>query len=61
MLISTDRFTEVCRAMAEMGGIPDMAWAIVEHPLGSTTDEELRERARSATKQFLSIVLADRR
>ena len=56
MLISTDPFLDVCRSMAELGGMPDMEWAVVEHPLGSTTDEELRIRAKSATDQFVAIV-----
>jgi hypothetical protein len=56
MLISTGPFTDACKSMARIGGIPDMKWAIVQHPLGSTTDDELRERARSAVDQFVSIV-----
>ena len=56
MLIATDKFTEVCEAMAELGGIPDMQWATVEHPLGSTTTDELRLRAKSAAEQFVAIV-----
>ena len=56
MLISTEPFLDVCRSMAEMGGIPDMRWAVVEHPLGSTTDDELQSRAKSATDQFIVIV-----
>ncbi len=56
MLISTGPFTDACKSMARIGGIPDMEWAIVQHPLGSTTDDELRERARSAVDQFVGIV-----
>jgi hypothetical protein len=56
MLISTEKFYDVCVAMARMGGIADMQWAVVQHPLGSTTDEQLRERARAATDQFVAIM-----
>lgn len=56
MLIGTERFTDACKAMARIGGVPDIRWAIVPHPLGSATDEELWERARSAVDQFVSIV-----
>jgi len=56
MLIGTDRFIDACKAMARIGGIPDIRWAVVPHPLGSATDEELRERAHSALEQFLRIV-----
>jgi hypothetical protein len=61
MLISTPPFLDVCRSMAELGGMPDQRWAVVEHPLGSTTDDELRSRAKDATDQFVAIVTgADR-
>ena len=56
MLISTEPFLDVCRSMAQMGGLPDMRWAVVEHPLGSATDDELRARAKAATDQFIAIV-----
>ena len=56
MLISTPPFLDVCRSMAELGGMPDMQWAVVEHPLGSATDDELQVRAKAATDQFLAII-----
>ncbi|MSQ26271.1 MAG: hypothetical protein EXR49_08440 [Dehalococcoidia bacterium] len=58
VLISTERFTDACKSMARVGGIPDLRWAIVQHPLGSATDAELRERAASAVEQFVEIVTA---
>lgn len=58
MLISTDKFLPACQSMAKIGGIPDIQWAVVPHPLGSATDAELQERARSAVEQFEGIVLA---
>ena len=57
MLISSEPFLVVCRAMTEMGGISAMRWAVVEHPLGSASDEELRAKAKSATDQFIDVVL----
>ena len=59
MLISTDKFTEACKAMARIGGIPAIRWAIVAHPLGSAPDEVLSERAQSAVEQFERIILAE--
>ena len=56
MLISTPPFMDVCRSMADHGGMPDQEWAVVEHPLGSTTDDELKGRAKAATDQFIAIV-----
>ena len=47
-------------SMARIGGIPDIQWATVPHPLGSLTREELRERAKQALDQFERIVVARR-
>lgn len=56
MLIGTDIFTPVCRATAKIGGIPEMRWATVPHPIGSLTDDELRAKAQSAAEQFVDII-----
>ncbi len=56
MLISTEAFTDTCREMAVIGGLPEMRWAVCPHPLGSLTDEGLMERAKSAAEQFVAIV-----
>jgi len=56
VLIGTDIFTPVCRATAKLGGNPEMRWAVVPHPIGSLTGEELLEKARAAAEQFVDIV-----
>jgi len=43
--------------MARIGGIPEIQWATVPHPLGSLTREGLRERAAEALAQFERIVV----
>ncbi len=42
-----------------MGGIDDMRWATVPHPLGSLTPEHLAIRAKEAVEQFVEIVVAN--
>ena len=59
MLIATDKFLAACKSMARIGGIPDIQWAVVPHPLGSAPDDVLLERARSAVEQFERIILED--
>ena len=59
LLVSTPPFAGVCKAMKELGGMPQLEWAIVPHPVGSATEEELADRADQAVKQFHQIVLAD--
>ncbi len=44
--------------MQRAGGIPDIRWAQVPHPLGSATPEVLKERAAQAVDQFIDIVVA---
>ncbi len=56
MLIATDAFISTCKGMARLGGIPEMDFAVVPHPVGSLPPEELMERAKSAADQFLSII-----
>jgi hypothetical protein len=57
MLIGTDRFRSVLEATRRFGGIADICWAEVPHPLGSLNTEELRDRARLAVDQFEMIVV----
>jgi len=57
VLIGTDRFQDVCKAMAKIGGMPEIQWAQVDHPLGSLTEVPLTERAKLAVEQFERIVL----
>ena len=56
MLIATDAFISTCKGMARLGGIPEMDFAVVPHPVGSLPAEELMERAKSAADQFVSII-----
>jgi hypothetical protein len=57
MLIGTDRFRSVLEATRKLGGIDDLRWAEVPHPIGSLTTDELRGRARLAVRQFETIVV----
>ena len=41
-----------------MGGIDDLRWAEVAHPLCSLVTTELAQRARAAVDQFVDIVMA---
>lgn len=56
-LISTPPFAEALTTMARMRGIPQMGWGIVEHPIGSAQEPELRARARAAADQFAQMML----
>ena len=58
LLISTPPFEQACRTMTELGGVPALEWAIVEHPIGSVDEDGLRIRAADAARQFRSLMLA---
>ena len=58
MLIGTDRFRPVLEATRRMGGIDNVQWAEVAHPLGSLVHSELAKRAQEAVDQFIDIVVA---
>jgi hypothetical protein len=58
LLVSTPPFFDAVGIMAQVCGMSDARWAIVEHPIGSIEEESLRERAMSAAQQFREIILS---
>lgn len=57
LLISTAPFFEALRTTATMRGMPTIGWAVVDHPIGALSDDELAGRALSAAGQFREIIL----
>ena len=57
-VICTEPFVSSAKAMAQIGGLPNYPFAVVPHPLGSLTPENLRERAMLAAPQVLQLLLA---
>lgn len=58
MLTATPPFTEAVRTSAELRGMPAIKWAIVDHPIASLNEDELRERAIESARQFVALMLA---
>lgn len=58
LLVSTPPFTEAVRTSAELRGMPAIRWAVVDHPVASLDEDELRERAIAAAKQFPDLILS---
>ncbi|MDA1297592.1 MAG: hypothetical protein O3B04_06275 [Chloroflexi bacterium] len=56
--ICTVPFESGAKAMAALGGMPDYPFAIVQHPIGSLTPEQIRERAVEAAPQVIQSLLA---
>ena len=56
--ICTEPFESGARAMANLGGIPNYPFALVQHPIGSLTSEQIRARAVEAVPQIIDSLLA---
>ncbi|MET0240555.1 MAG: hypothetical protein ABW184_11735 [Sphingobium sp.] len=57
-LICTPPFVDAVTSMAKLGGMSDVKWAVVEHPIGSVMEAELASRALDAARQFRECLLA---
>ena len=57
MLVVTPPFLQAVKTTAEMRGMPDIRWAIVDHPIARLDEMMLRERAVEAARQFPDIIL----
>jgi hypothetical protein len=44
-------------ATRELGGVPQVRWAEICHPIQSLDREQLRQRAEEAVAQFAAIVV----
>jgi hypothetical protein len=56
----TTGFVDAAEIMARACGLPGYGFAIIDHPVASATDMQLRERAVIAVKQGLALILANR-
>lgn len=56
--VMTTGFVDAAEIMARACGLPGYQFAVIEHPVASATDEQLRERAEIAVKQGLALILA---
>ncbi len=56
-VICTKPFEPTGRAMARALGAPDYRFAMVAHPIGSLTPEQLEARAADAVRQLRPLLL----
>ena len=54
--IITDRFVQTAQAMAEVQGLPEFPFAIIPHPISTTDDAVLRDKAEAAVQQCVAIL-----
>lgn len=56
-VISTTPFLATAKMMAKLQGLEDYPFILVEHPIGSLTDELLNERAMQSAKKIEDILI----
>jgi hypothetical protein len=59
LVLCTEPFEVTARNIARIMGLPNYPFLMVQHPIGSCTLPELKERAQVAYRQGLSILLKD--
>ena len=54
----TTRFASAAETMGRVLGMPGYPFPVIEHPVSSATDQELKDRARAALEQGCKLLLA---
>ncbi len=54
--IMTDRFVPSARAMAEVNGLPDYPFVVVDHPIANDGDEDLRQKAEAVVARIAALL-----
>ena len=54
--ILTDTFRRPGDAMARVQGFVNFRYAVIEHPISSLNEEQIRERARAVLPEVLAIL-----
>ncbi len=58
VVVTTTAFEALTREVARSFGLPDARIAVVEHPLGGISEEEVAGRARAAAEEVLGLLSA---
>lgn len=51
VVLVTKPFNSQAKAMANLLGLPGYEYAVIGHPMGSLTDEQVLDRAKEAIEQ----------
>jgi hypothetical protein len=53
----TSRFVSAAELMAQVLGVPSYAFAVIDHPISSASDERLAEYAAATIEQVRRLLL----
>ena len=56
-VICTQPFASSGKVMSRLQGAPDYPFAVIPHPIGSLTPDELSKRAKMALPQVVQLLL----
>jgi len=54
--VMTDRFVASARAVAELNGLPDYPFVVIDHPIANDGDDELRRKAEAVVAQIAALL-----
>jgi len=57
LLVSTPPFLDAVKTSASLRGMPTIRWAVVDHPVASLMEDDLRQRAVEAARQAPGILM----
>jgi len=52
----TDRFVRSAQVVAQVNGVPDYPFVVIDHPVASDSDEVLRKKAEIAARQIVTLL-----
>jgi hypothetical protein len=59
VVLCTTPFVVTAKNIARVMGLPEYPFAVLEHPIGSCTPEEIKQKAEEAANQIEEILLND--
>jgi len=53
----TDRFVRTAQAVAQVNGLPDYPFAVIDHPVANNDDDALRKKAEIAVERIVPLLI----